>query len=116
MDNFAIAECMDAKQVYSEFNPRLVEALPLKDPMFIAMLTKQNLFSGTLKEEVVAATVRADAAFFFLFKAIERPLNVDDTEPFDKLLTVMDDYNDSTINMLAKAIKQKMPQSNRTEG
>ena len=107
---------MEAKKVFNEFNPKLVRFLPLKDPYFVAELTQQNLFSGTLKEEVMTASTQADASARFLYKAIERSLDVDDAEPFDKLLMVMEKFSDLTLNKLAKDIKQKMTQSNRTEG
>ena len=50
----------------------------------------------------------AEVASLFLFRAIERPLSISDREPFDKLLLVMEKFNDSTLNKLAKEIKQNM--------
>ena len=98
---------MDAKKIFKEFNPKLVHSLPLKDPYFMAELTQQNLFYGNLKEEVMSAPTQAEAVASFLYKAVERSLDVDDKEPFDKLLLVMEEFNNLTLNKLAREIKQK---------
>lgn len=101
----------NAKKIYDEFNPKLVRNLPLKDPYFIAELTRQHLFSGVLKEEVMAASTEADATTRFLYKAIERSLDIDNKEPFDKLLEVMEKFDNLTLNSLAKEIKQELTPS-----
>ena len=98
----------DAKKVFDEFNPDLVRSLPLQDPYFMAELTKQHLFSGTLKEEIMGASTQAGAATKFLYGAIERSLSVDNKEPFDRLLLVMEKFGDLTLKKLAKDIKQEM--------
>ena len=85
-----------------------MQYLPLKDYHFIALLTQQHLFSGTLKEDVMESTKPAEAATLFLLKAVERPLSIADREPFDKLLLVMEKFGDSTLNKLAKEIKHKL--------
>jgi len=56
----------------------------------------------------MGAASRADAASKFLFGAIERPLNIGNRDPFDRLLEVMETFNDLTLNKLAKNIKQKL--------
>ena len=98
----------NVKDIFDEFNPDLVGILPLKNPHFVAQLTRQHLFSGSLKEQVMGAASRADAASKFLFGAIERPLNIGNQDPFDRLLEVMETFNDLTLNKLAKDIKQKL--------
>lgn len=98
----------DAKKIFDEFNPNLVRILPLKDPYFLAELTKQHLFPGDLKEEVMAESTQARATTKFLYAAIERSLNVDNREPFDRLIQVMEKFDDLTLNKLAKDIKQEL--------
>ena len=98
----------DTKKIFDEFNPNLVRILPLKDPHFLAELTKQHLFSGDLKEEVMAESTQARAATKFLYAAIERSLDVDEREPFDRLLQVMEKFGDLTLNKLAQDIKQEL--------
>ena len=97
----------NAKRIFNEFNPDLVRFLPLKDPYFVAELTKQDLFFGSLKGEVITAFSPADAATIFSYKAIEHPLDAGNKEPFDKLLLVMEKFTDPILNKLAKEIKQK---------
>ena len=80
----------------------------MKDDHFIAKLTQQSLFSGSLKEDVTESTTSAKAASLLLTRGIERPLNVGDNEPFYKLLLVMEKFGDSTLNKVAKEIKQKL--------
>ena len=80
----------------------------MKDHHFIAMLTQKHLFPGTLKEEVIQSATSAEAASLFLYKAVERPLSVGHMEPFDKLLLVMEKFEDLTLNKLAEVIKQKL--------
>lgn len=101
-------EIMDTKNIFKEFNPNLVHSLPLKDPIFIAKLTQQNLFSGNLKAEVMAVPTQADAATSFLHKVVERSLDVGDTEPFVKLLLVMEEFDNLTLNKLAREIKRNL--------
>ena len=96
------------KEIYDEFNLKLVQNLPLKDPYFMAELTRQHLFSGTLKEEVMMASTEAEATTRFLYKAVERSLDTDNREPFDRLLLVMEKFGSLTLNDLAKEIKQQL--------
>ena len=99
---------MDAKRVFNEFNSRMVRLLPSHDPYFTAMLTQHGLVSGALKEEMMTMSTRADATTQFLQKVVERSLDIEDREPFDKLLLVMEKFGDLTLNKLASEIKQKI--------
>ena len=95
-------------KTFDEFYPELVQCLPLKDVNFLDELTRQRLFSGNLKEEVMKASTQADAATIFLDEAIRRPLNVGNREAFDKLLLVMENPDFVLLNTVAKVIKQKL--------
>ena len=107
-------QTMDAKKVFTEYNLKMVQLLPSHDPYFISKLTQQGLVSDTLKEEMMATSTRADATTQFLQKVVERSLEIEDREPFDKLLLVMEKFGDLTLNKMAKEIKQKMTMSDRT--
>ena len=88
----------------------------MKDPYFIAELTRQHLFSGSLKEEVMnPTTTEATATLKFLCMAIEKPLNSGDSEPFYKLLQVMEKFDNSTLNKLAKQIEQNLNMNGTTK-
>ena len=104
-----------AKEVYDDFNPQLVRNLPLKDPYFMAELTRQHLFSGALKEEVMMASTEAEATTRFLYKAVERSLDTDNREPFDRLLLVMEKFGSLTLNKLAEEIKQRLNPSDTSK-
>ena len=97
-----------AKEIYNEYNPKLVRCLPLKDPFFLAELTRQNFFSGDLKEEVLAASTQAIATTKFLHKVVERSLDIGNEKPFNKLLSVMENFNDDILKELAKEIRQRL--------
>jgi len=99
---------MNAKTVYNEFNVELVRILPLKDPIFIATLTKENFFSGNLKLEVIATPTQADATTLFLCKAIEPSLEVGNREPLDRLLLVMKTFGDLNLKKLAEDIQLRL--------
>ena len=83
---------MNPKDVCADFNVKLVQQLKLKDPIFIAILTKQRLFFGELKAKVREQSTEAEASSLFLQEAIERSLETNDAEPFMKLLSAMDQF------------------------
>ena len=73
--------------------------------MFIADLTP--LCSGDLKANLVALLTRSAQAICFLENEIKAPL--DDaryTKPFTKLLSIMENFDDVQLQMLAKEIQQ----------
>ena len=83
---------MSHRDVYANFNVELVQQLKMKDPLFIAMLTKQRLFFGELKAKVREQSTEAEASSLFLHEVIERSLESNDPEPFMKLLSAMDQF------------------------
>ena len=81
----------------------------MKDHHFIAKLTQQRLLSsGSHKENVMFSTKPTEAASYFLYHVVELALRVEDREPFDKLLLVMEKFGDVTLNKLARKINQKL--------
>ena len=100
---------MSALDVYYKFNLNLVNGLPVKDPLFSARLLSTGLYSGNLKQKVKAQPTDADAATLFLDEAIERPLTNGDKEPFEKLLTVIEQFNNQQLKKLASEIRKELP-------
>ena len=47
----------------------------------------------------------------FFEKVVERSLDIEDREPFDKLLLVMEKFGNLTLHKLANEIKQKLTNS-----
>ena len=99
------------KKVYREFHLKLLESLPMHDTVFLELLKHQNLFSGDLKEQVLARDTRMEKAVWFLDNAIEHSLNIDNLNPLCKLLSAMADEmylkNDS-LKQLATQIEQEL--------
>ena len=92
------------KEAYERFYPDLLKSLPMADPHFHKDLEK-NLFFGDLSEEVKAKDTEARKAAHFLQNAINHLLKIDNTEPFDNLLEVMENSDNGDCKSLAKEIK-----------
>ena len=96
---------MNYKEAYERFYPDLLKSLPMADPQFHESLEKRKLFSGDLLEEVKAKDTEARKAAHFLQNAINHSLKIDNTEPFDNLLEVMESSDNGDCKSLAKEIK-----------
>jgi len=107
---------MPALDVYYEFNPQLINSLPMKDAKFSSQLVKKGLFSGNMKAKVKAQPTDADSAEYFLDNVIEKPLSNEDTEPFEKLLMVMEQFNNQSLKKLARNIRKKLGGENSDTG
>ena len=83
---------MNPKDVYTDFIVELTQQLKMKDSLFIALLTKHRLFFGELKAKVREQSTEAEASSLFLQEAIERPLEMNDVDPFMKLLSSMEEF------------------------
>ena len=105
---------MDHSNVYAEYNVELVLQLKMKDPIFIAMLTKQKLFFGELKAKVREQSTEAEASSLFLHEVIERSLESNDPEPFMKLLSAMDQFGGPLEKLSAEMRKCLKSTTNTT--
>ena len=97
--------------MYRDFHLKLLETLPMHDVVFLELLKHQNLFPGDLKQQVQSRTTTKEKVAWFLDNAIENPLNIDDFEPFCKLLTVMADevhLKHDSLKQLAAKIEQEL--------
>ena len=92
------------KEPYERFYPDLLKSLPMADPQFHKDLKQKNLFFGDLSEEVKAKDTEARKAAHFLQNAINHSLKIDNTEPFDNLLEVMENFDNEDCKSLAKEI------------
>ena len=93
------------KEAYERFYPDLLISLPMEDPQFYLELEKKRLFFGDHSEEVKAKDTEARKAAHFLQNAINHSLKIDNTEPFDNLLEVMENSDNGVCQSLAKEIK-----------
>ena len=96
---------MNHGDVYANFNVELVRQLKMRDPIFIAMLTKQRLFYGELKAKVREQSTEAEASSLFLQEAIEPSLESNDHVPFMKLLSAMDQFGGPLKKLSTKMTK-----------
>ena len=94
--------------VYGEYSVNLVNGLPVKDPIFSAKLLQIGLFSGNIKQRVKSQPTDADAAEYFLDHVIQPPLEGGDKGPFEKLLTVMEQFNNPQLKKMASEIRLKL--------
>ena len=85
--------------IINQFFPDLVELLPMNDALFRARLRTAGLFHGNLKAEIMSKPTAAEKAEHFLENGINN-----DTECFNKLLTIMNDYNNDCLKKLAEKI------------
>lgn len=83
----------------------------MEDVIFIELLRKENLFSGTLKEQIQGQTERSKKSNLFLDKAIQPSIDIGQFECLNKLLTVMSDekyLNNDSLKELAAEIREKI--------
>ena len=93
------------KEAYERFYPDLLKSLPMADLHFHEDLKQKKLFFDDLSEEVKAKDTEARKAAHFLQNAINHSLKIDNTEPFDNLLEVMENFDNEDCKQLAKEIK-----------
>ena len=96
---------MNPKEAYINFNVPLVQQLKMKDPIFIARLTQQDLFFGELKAKVRGEATAPHAASLFLQEVIEPSLENNDDGPFFKLLSAMDQFGGPLKSLSAEIRK-----------
>ena len=93
------------KEAYGRFYPDLLKCLPMADTHFHEELENKNLLTADLSEEMQTKDTEAQKAAHFLQNAIDRLLQINNTEPFDDLLEVMENSDNENCKSLAKNIK-----------
>ena len=95
------------KKIYQKFYGDLISKLQVKDAKFNATLYSADLFPGDTKAQVDAKSTPAEAAMHFLDSVIDRGWTDDNSNSqFEKLLTVMESYEDDVVNSLASDIRK----------
>ena len=87
------------KIIIRKYYVDLIELLPMDDAKFRAKLYSTGLLPGNLKEEIQSKPTATEKAEHFLDYGIKN-----DTENFDKLLTIMEDDNGDHLKKLAQKI------------
>ena len=100
--------------VYFRHKTQLLRKLPLEDPFFIAKLQGNGLLRhGNLVHVINSERTRANKVDVFLTTAIEPSVEYDERAELEKLLSVMERYDDC-CQRLANRIRREIPSSNST--
>ena len=91
-------------EAFDNYYRKLVDSLPMKDEMFMADLTP--LCPDDLKANLAVLLTRSAQAICFLENEIKAPLDDDNISPFTTLLSIMENYDDVELQMLAKEIQE----------
>jgi len=95
------------KEIYQKFYGDLISKLQVNDPLFNSKLFSSDLLSGDTKATVAAKATAAQASMHFLDYVINRAWTDDNTNSeFGKLLTIMENCDDSVVKSLASTIKK----------
>ena len=99
------------KKMFRDLRIKLITSLPMDDVIFIELLSRENLFSGSLKEQIQGKTTKSQKADLFLDSAIQPSIDIGQFECLNKLLTVMSDevyLKDDSLKQLAAEINEKV--------
>ena len=92
------------KEAYEKYVERMVDCLPMDDPLFISKLSECHLLPEHIKEALPAQMAKAS---YFLNHMIKPVLDTDDISRFDNLLSVMGDSDYANVKTLADKIKSE---------
>ena len=95
---------LSAKDAIKKFNVKLLEELPLENPIFFGMCKTADLFPLGTADGIAAKPTRADKVAYFLQHVVEP--GADDYLP--KLLKVMKDSKFDNVVELAGKIEAAM--------
>ena len=99
------------KKVFKDFRIKLIKSLPMNDAIFIELLNRENLFSGSLKEQIQGKAAKSDKAGLFLDETIQPSIDIGQFECLNKLLTVMSDEEyliNDPLKQLAAKLREKI--------
>ena len=94
--------------ILKKFSVRLVQTLPMQDAYFIAELKAAGLLPGDLKAKVQSLSTSACRADYFMDEVILPDVASNRTN-LNKLLTVMEQFNNDVLKDLATEIQRALP-------
>ncbi|XP_065898770.1 basement membrane-specific heparan sulfate proteoglycan core protein-like isoform X3 [Dysidea avara] len=100
--NRAVAKTLPA-EAFIDYQDELLQKLPMNDAVFVALLKKNNFFSGNQKAAMQAQCTEVEKAQYFLDDIVGHDIDV----LFVKLLSVMEVYGEP-ITTLAGKIKERI--------
>ena len=90
-------------EAFIDYQDELLQKLPMNDAVFVALLKKNNFFSGNQKAAMQAQCTEVEKAQYFLDDIVGHDIDV----LFVKLLSVMEVYGEP-ITTLAGKIKERI--------
>ena len=103
----AAVKLMDHKEAYRKFENDLLELLPADQPKFIELLQAKDVISRETKKKMDVPNRTRELCVIAILEEIGKSIESSDPEKFDKLLSVMEEYN-PVLEELAKQIKNKL--------
>ena len=101
---------LSAKDTIKKFTVKLLEQLPLDDPMFFGMAKAADLFPLGTADSIEAKPTRAEKVTYFLKHVVEPGAN----DYLSKLLKVMQDSKNTSVIKLADELQVTMEQDTHT--
>ena len=101
-------------EVFQEYYPQLMRALPMDDDYFIAELYAKKLLPNNIKADIESLPNSAKRATRFLDDVIKPSVERNDCTKFHTLLWLMRENDDSTIKALAENIRSSLNETIRS--
>ena len=95
-------------KVYNDNFEVLLKILPMEDPIFKAKLCGNNLLPDEVDDHIDSLPTRATKAKYFLRKVIKPSLDGNNTEDFDKFLSIMEKSDHNVLKKIAAEMKLKL--------
>ena len=102
--NFKMAT--NRKDAFKGFYPKLLEIIPISH--LITQFYSRTLLSDDHKGKLDAMGTDKEKAEYFLDKVIRRGLQIDYTEQFDEMLSIMQNSDDPPVKYLADEVLKCM--------
>ena len=99
---------MSHLSVYEKYADKIIKALPMEDGTFTAKLNSYGLIPGGVGDHIKSLPTKAEKAEHFLKNVIKESLEIDDTEEFENLLTVMEGCEYNYVKRLAAKIRSDL--------
>ena len=97
---------MTQLKVYENYVEKLVKCLPMNDDHFVAILSAKQLLLGDAGNKIKQLSTQSDKASYFLNHVIKPALDNDDnSDYFEKLLSVMQNCGYDHVQKLSCEIK-----------
>ena len=87
---------------------KLIKALPMNDIRFTTQLASNGILPPGVASHIEALSTSPDKADHFLKNAIKTSLDIDETDEFNKLITVMEKCGYSHVERMANKMKSDL--------